>query len=341
MRSFEWLSPTAVPNASMASWDTVASAMTKHSVTTPPTGTILKAGGIDLLGLMRQDLVSPERIIDLRRIPALHGIEPDGQGVRIGALATLASVSSHSLIKSRFPVLSEAINTAGSVQIRNIGTVGGNILQRPRCWYFRSKYHHCVKKGGSHCFALSGENQYHAIFDNQRCAIVHPSTLATVLVALGAMVELHESGGAVRHVTLENFLLTPRDDPHRENDLKANEILTAVCLPALSADARSAYVKHGERDIFDWPLAEVAVVLNFSPSGTCADATIVLGAAAPVPRRAKAAERELVGNYISESIASRAGQAAVSDATPLAKNRYKTWLLQALVRRALAKTVNL
>ena len=252
-------------------------------------------------------------------------------------MVTLASLAADPVVQSRYPALTDAAQTSASPQIRNVATLGGNLLQRPRCWYFRAAEYHCLRKGGGHCFAISGENQYHAIFDNQACAIVHPSTAATVLVALGASVELTNGAGATRNVLLEDFLVSPDQDLQRENDLKPHEILTAILLPALPASLRMAHLKQGEKVSFDWPLADVAVALDFDGNGSCIRAAVILGAAAPVPHRAKAAENILTGKRVDEIVASEAARAALIGAIPLAKNTYKLPLFETLVRRAILK----
>jgi xanthine dehydrogenase YagS FAD-binding subunit len=340
MRSFEWIGRSGLDEVLAAPFDTVADAMVTAADAPVADRAFVKAGGIDLLGLMKEDLVAPERIIDLRRLAGLDRIAAEnGKGLRIGALATLAAVAGHPLVASGYPILAAAAHRSGYPQIRNVATIGGNLLQRPHCWYFRSRHHHCLKKGGAHCFALSGENQYHAVFDNRPCAIVHPSTPATALVALGAAAELRSAEGATRQFALEDFFLRPQRDPHRENDLKPNEILIALHLPALSGRTRMAYLKQGEKDAFDWPLAEVAVVLDLAPDGTCTAASVILGAAAPVPHRATAAERALIGRRVDQRAAGEAARAAVSDATPLAKNAYKLALFETLVGRAVLQAV--
>jgi xanthine dehydrogenase YagS FAD-binding subunit len=238
-------------------------------------------------------------------------------------------------VRRRYPAVADALRSSASPQIRNVATLGANLLQRPRCWYFRAAEYRCLRKGGGHCFAISGENRYHAIFDNRPCAIVHPSTVATALVALGAAVELATADGASRSPPLEDFFVPPDRDLRRENDLKQKEILTAVVLPPLSASARMAHLKQGEKDSFDWPLADVAVRVDISADGVCRTASIVLGAAAPAPHRAKSAEAVLTGKRIDENAASEAGRATLDGATPLAKNAYKLPLFETLVRRAI------
>ncbi len=339
MHDFELVGPDAWQKASTSPCVTVADAMAESAGVATRT-TVMKAGGIDLLGLMKADLVAPQTVIDLRAMRGLDGIEPtDGQGIQIGALVTLAALARHPLIQSRYAILADAAALTGSPQIRTIGTVAGNLLQRPHCWYFRSKQHHCLKKGGEHCFAISGENQYHAVFDNRPCAIVHPSTLATVLVALGAEIELRGPDGFTRRIALEEFFVLPRRDSRRENDLRPGEILTVIRLPPLPAGARMAYLKQGERDAFDWPFAEVATVIERTPDGRCNNASIVLGAASPVPHRATRAESVLRGRHVDEAATREAAEAALGGAAPLAKNAHKLPVFAALVRRAILQAI--
>jgi xanthine dehydrogenase YagS FAD-binding subunit len=335
MNRFEWTSARRVADAAGAGNATVADAM--HSKTgTPGTGAVvLKAGGVDLLDLMKEGLLTPKRVVNLRAIPELGRIveEKDGS-VRVGATVTLAHLAGHPGIRARYRALAQAAGNSASPQLRNMATLGGNLLQRPRCWYFRSLEHHCARKGGQTCFAFAGENAYHAIFGQNGCAIVHPSTSATALVAFGARVELTGAKGRKRTVTLEKFFVSPERDITRENDLKPGEILTAVLLPPLAPNARSAHWRQGELDSFDWPVTDVAVVLDMEKGGVCRHASVVLGAAAPVPHRAKAAEETLAGKRITDEVAREAANAALAGATPLSGNAYKLPIFEALVRRA-------
>jgi xanthine dehydrogenase YagS FAD-binding subunit len=331
---FAWTSAKSIAEATAGASTTVASAMTMSSETIA----VVKAGGIDLLDLLKEGLLKPGKVVSLSAVPGLDAIaEEKSGGLRIGPMVTLAALADHALVQERYPALADALRSSASPQIRNVATLGGNLLQRPRCWYFRSQAYHCLRKGGGHCFAISGENQYHAIFDNMPCAIVHPSTAATVLVALGATAELTDASGAVRQLALADFFVSPDRDLQRENDLQPQEILTAIRLPHLLPNVRMAHMKQGEKDSFDWPLADVAVCLELNPDGTCKRAAIVLGAAAPVPHRATAAEAALVGKSIDEHAAAEAGRLALAGATPLSKNAYKLPLFETLVRRALIK----
>jgi len=336
MQPFEWVNARSAAAAANSEATTVAAArVARGGGQATHDAVVIKAGGLDLLDLMKAGLLQPRRIVNLRDIAGLDRIieEKDGT-LRIGAMITIAQVASNPIVRRRYTALADATGNSASPQIRNVATLGGNLLQRPHCWYFRSAVYHCLRKGGDHCYAIPGENQYHAVFDNAACAIVHPSTAATVLVALGATVELTNADGVGRRVLLEDFFVAPDSDLQRENDLKRHEILTAIVLPAPPAGLRMAHLKQGERDSFDWPLADVAVVLEFDHAGGCRRASIVLGAAAPVPHRSRAAEAALNGRRIDDSVARDAAHAALDGATPLAKNAYKLQLFEVLVRRA-------
>jgi xanthine dehydrogenase YagS FAD-binding subunit len=334
MNRFQWASARGVADAAGAGNATVADAILSKNGSPRTDAVVLKAGGVDLLDLMKEGLLVPKRVVNLRAVPELRRIAEEKDGsMRIGATVTLAQIAEHATIRKRYRALAEAAGRSASPQLRNMATLGGNLLQRPRCWYFRSLEHHCARKGGKTCFAFGGENEYHAIFGQNGCAIVHPSTPATALVAFEARVELVGAKGKKRIVTLERFFVPPERDIGRENDLKPGEILTAVLLPP-DRGARSAHLRQGELDSFDWPIADVAVVLDMESGNVCRRASVVLGAAAPVPHRAKAAETALIGKQITEDVARAAARAALVGATPLGQNSYKLPIFEALVRRA-------
>lgn len=339
MHRFDLAAPKTIAAAATAASATVAHAMTASpELEDRGDVSVIKAGGIDLLDLIKEGLLAPSKVINLREVPGLDAVaEEEGGGLRIGPMVTLASLSAHPTIQQRYPALADALGDSASPQIRNIATFGGNLLQRPRCWYLRSHAFRCLRKGGGHCFAVHGENQYHAIFNNMPCAIVHPSTAATVLVAIGATVEITGSAGAARQLLLEDFFVPVEQDMQRENRLEQHEILAAIRLPHLSPSVRMAHIKQGQKDSFDWPLADVAVVLDRDASGVCQRAAVVLGAAAPIPHRARKAEAALVGQRIDERTAAQAAQAALDGATPLSKNAYKLPLFETLVRRTIIK----
>jgi xanthine dehydrogenase YagS FAD-binding subunit len=342
MKRFEWISAPDVPAAAQARSTLVADAMRTKSGRPATGAVVLKAGGIDLLDLMKEGLLEPGRIVNLRDIPELARIseEPDGT-LRIGSMVTLAQLAADPAVRARHAALADAAGRSASPQIRHVATIGGNLLQRPRCWYFRALHHHCARKGGTTCFAFAGENQHHAIFGHDGCAIVHPSTAATALVAFNASVELFAAKRGKRVVALEKFFLGPSEDLSRENDLKSGEILTAVVLPPARPGMRSAHLRQGELESFDWPIADVAVVIEVDTNGVCRRASVVLGAAAPVPYRAKGAEAALVGKLISEDTARGAAAAAIAGAAPLSKNAYKLLVFEALARRAILSAARL
>jgi len=338
MTPFEWMNPSGIEQAARAATATVAAAMVCPGGKPSADAAVMKAGGIDLIDLMKEGLLTPRRIINLREIPGLDRIEPVSGGLRIGPNVTLAQLAAHEQVRTCFRALADAAGASASPQIRHLATLGGNLLQRPRCWYFRSRAHHCVRKGGDACFAFAGENQYHALFDHNGCAIVHPSTSATALVAFGATLELTDPAGAQRQVSLEDFFLLPEVDIYRENDLLRGEIITAILLRSQPQTARSIHIKFSATESFDWPIADVAVVLDLA-NGFCRKAAVVLGAAAPVPHRAKAAEVALTGKRIDEAVARVAAGAALQGAMPLTKNGYKLPIFQTLVRRAILAAV--
>jgi xanthine dehydrogenase YagS FAD-binding subunit len=336
MNRFEWATPRTIEDAAGAASATVADAMFSRSAQPPSDGAVFKAGGIDLLDLMKEGLLTPRRVVNLRTIPGLDRIdEANGGMLRVGANVTIAQLAADPRVRERYRAVADAVAQSASPQIREVATIGGNLLQRPRCWYFRSRFHHCVRKGGDSCFAFAGENQHHAIFDHNGCAMVHPSTAATALVALGASVVLTDAKKTRRIVRLEDFLLLPETDIQRENDLQPGELLTSILLPAPVPGARSVHIRQGEKDSFDWPIADVAVVLDLQADRICRSAAIVLGAAAPVPHRAKAAEAVLIGRSIDEDVARAAGRAALAGAAPLTRNAYKLPIFETLVRRAI------
>jgi xanthine dehydrogenase YagS FAD-binding subunit len=284
---------------------------------------------------MKEGIASPPRLVNLRNVKGLDTIEEDREtgGLRLGPLLTLARISAEPFVRRRFRALADAAGHAATPQIRNMATLGGNLLQRPRCWYFRAEAFPCRRKGGTTCFAQEGENAYHAIFDNAYCAIVHPSATATALVALGARLQITGAKGA-REVKLESIYLRPEQDVTREHDLAATDVITAIRVPGLAPGAASAYTKLGEKESYDWPIAEVAVVLERS-GGRCTRAQIVLGAAAPVPWRAAKAEAVLTGQPLDEATARVAAKAALEGATPLAQNGYKLPVFEAVIRRTI------
>jgi xanthine dehydrogenase YagS FAD-binding subunit len=335
---FEWMTARSLAEAARATSTTAAAMIETRPSDAAPGADLLKAGGVDLLDLMKRGLLAPRRLVNLRAVANLDAIAEDGRGgLRIGALATLEQVAAHPIVRQRYAALADAAAGSASPQIRAIATLGGNVLQRPRCWYFRSDDQRCLRRGGGRCFAIHGENQYHAVFANEVCAVVHPSTPATALTAFGASVELVDAQGETRRVALDDFFVAPEVDVQRENDLKAGEALVVFLLPPLAVGATSVHLRESERLAFDWPVADVAVVLERDDQARCVRAAIALGAAAATPLRAFSAENLLVGKPIDDGLARAVGEAAVEGATPLTKNRYKPPIFSALVRRALLR----
>jgi len=298
-----------------------------------PEATVL-AGGTDLLPNMKRRQQTPAAVVALRGIAALRGRSFGAdRGLTLGALTPLSAIEHDPAIAEAFPALARAASLVATPPIRNMATLGGNLAQRPRCWYFRSIDFHCKKKGGEVCFAQAGENQFHSIMGNHICAATHASTMATALVAYDARVRLSGPGGD-REIALEQFFTTPEVDVKRENSLLPGELIAEVRLPAPAAGTRASYWKQGERESYDWPIADVAVVLEMSGT-TCKRASIVLGAAAPVPVRAKAAEAQLKGKTIDASLATAAARAALAGATPMTKNRYKLEIFETVIQRTI------
>lgn len=301
----------------------------------------LKAGGIDLVDMMKEGIIEPKRLVNIRALKALKFIREDGDGnLGIGPAVTLNDLADDGKIKEKFNALAQAAGGVASPQIRNTATLGGNILQRPRCWYFRSSDFHCSRKGGDTCFALDGENQYHAIFANSDgCAIVHPSGTAVALMALDARIIISD-GNDEREVKIEEFFITPDTDIGKENILKPNEIITAIIIPSALREHQSFYFKHKEKATFDWPLADVAVAMKLD-SKSCQDVRIILGAAAPVPWRSKDAEAILLGKKIDKNVIKKAAEAAVANAEPLDLNAYKIPLFKTIIYRSICWTVGI
>jgi xanthine dehydrogenase YagS FAD-binding subunit len=296
-------------------------------------GSVLKAGGIDLLDHMKEHLVEPPRVVDIKSLPGMKEIAVEADGsLRIGPLATMAQVAAHAGVQKSHKALAEACGEAASPQIRNVATIGGNVLQRPRCWYYRLESYKCLKKGGSVCYAIGGENRYHVIFGGGPSYAPHPSNAAVPLVAFGATFTLEGPGGK-RSVAAADFFKLPTVNPQAENEIKADEVLTEIRVPS-AAGMVSSFQAIRERAAFDWPLVDVAAVIKLE-NKVVKDARIVLGAVAPIPWRSKKAEDAIVGKPLDEANALAAARGAIVGAAPLSDNGYKVSLLQTVVRRTL------
>jgi xanthine dehydrogenase YagS FAD-binding subunit len=295
------------------------------------------AGGMDLLGLMKNYIAQPDRLVNVKSLDATIQASATA-GVRIGAAVKLIELIEHPGIAKNYPALVTAAEEVGTPQIRNAGTVGGNIMQRPRCWYFRNEEFHCLKKGGARCFAVEGENQYHAIFGGGPCHIVHPSSLAVPFIAYGAKFRVASPGGE-REVDAGEFFELPADNLYGETVLKANELLTHVILPATS-NVKAATYEVRFKQSHDWPLAMASAVLTVD-GNRVKTARVVMGAVAPIPWRAQAAEQALAGKTITEAVATEAANAAVAGATPMTQNSYKVQVARTAVKRAIMRAAGL
>jgi xanthine dehydrogenase YagS FAD-binding subunit len=291
--------------------------------------TVPMAGGMDLLGLMKDYIVAPDRVVSIKGLDS--AITTADGGLRIGAAAKIVDLAEHASARKLFPALVGAAEHVGTPQIRNMGTVGGNIMQRPRCWYFRNEEFNCLKKGGSRCFAVEGENQFHAIFGDGPCHIVHPSSLAVPVIAYGGRFRVVGSSGA-REIDAGEFFQMPSQNLYGENLLQPDEILTHIILPAPGQKSASYEVRF--KQSHDWPLA--AATVNLVMAGAVVkSARIVMGAVAPIPWRAQAAERVLAGKAITEAIATEAANAAVAGARAMTGNQYKIQIARTAVKRAI------
>jgi len=320
MRAFEYTSPTTPQQAVellAGSWDQSA----------------VLAGGTDLLSLMKDDVVAPKRVVNIKDIRELHGVHFGPRGMQIGALTSLGELADHPLVRQHYPAFGDAVVEAASQQIRNLATLGGNICQRPRCWYFRSGFGLTPKTPEGKSLVEEGDNRYHAILGNDGAALfVSPSSIVPAMIAYGARIRMAGPKGA-REVALEKFFVIPKTEGEREHDLRPNEIVTDVFLPP-PAGGKYAHYEVRQKESFDWPLALAAVALQMNGE-TVRSAKIVLGYVAPVPWISEEAAQALVGKTVTEQTAQAAGDAAVSQAKPLSRNRYKVQLARVAVKRAI------
>jgi xanthine dehydrogenase YagS FAD-binding subunit len=292
----------------------------------------LLAGGTDLLDLQKEYVAQPDKIISLRDVRSLSGIQAMPTNLTIAAGTTLADIAANTTIRNQFPALTTAAGDIGGPQIRNMGTLGGNLCQRNRCWYFRDEPTHCLLKGGDTCFAIDGENRYHAIFtQGHKCVIVNPSTLAPVLIALNAQADALGPKGS-RKISLSEFFHAPSSASEREHVLAANEMVLSVTIPITGVKNASYEVRH--KQAYDWPLVQAAVAFKYDDQ-KAKDVRIVLGHVAPTPHVAAAAAKALEGKEVTEETANVAGAAASEGAMPLAQNGYKVKLIAVAVKRAL------
>ena len=291
----------------------------------------IAGGGSDLLGMVKDSLVKPDLIVNLKSIKGLDQIAASANGVNIGGLATLDALHEHSVIRNQYAVLAEAAGVVASPQIRNVGTLAGNVCQRPWCWYFRNGFP-CLKNGGDQCFSMVGENRFHAIFGGGPSYIVHPSDTAPALVALDAKFRVVGPSGE-RMVPAAEFFVLPQTDVARETILNGDEVLAGVQLAAAPAGRRSTYNKVMDRESWTHAIVSAAVVLDMDSGKVCRNARVVLGGVAPIPWRLPKVEQLLAGQRITPELAAKAGEMAIEGAHPLSKNAYKLPMTRALVRR--------
>ena len=295
-------------------------------------GTVVQAGGTDLFGCLRDRVFEASALVSLNNIKELRGITDAGSGIRIGALTTITEIAASPIIRDQYPVLAQAALEVASPQLRNQGTIGGNLCQKPRCWYYRGEFL-CLRKGGETCFAVAGENLYHCILGGDGCYIVHPSDTAPAFVALDAKVRTARSNGT-RTLSVEELFMSPGRNPKKETTLEPGEIVTEILLPVPSKGMVSSYRKVRARRSWDFALASVALAVTMSGKRV-AGARVVLGGAAPVPWRAREVEEIITGKQLDAATIAKASEAAISKAQPLDRNIYKLSLFRGLIEEQL------
>src|SRR5436309_1306767 len=300
------------------------------------------AGGSDIVGGIMKDWVTgkgmplPSALVDITTIPELSGIKNAASGITIGAATTLTDIVESADVQQTIPLLSEAAKTIASPLIRNFGTLGGNINQRPRCWFFRGEDFNCYKKGGDFCYAVTGDNRYHAIIGGELCYIVHPSDTATALLALNASAKIAGAGGE-RTVAFDDYFTGPREDVLRENVLKKDEFMTHVEIPNPASGTKMAWNKLKDRQVYDFALTSVAVAFTMD-GNNWKDGRITLGGVSPVPYRAKVVEDALKGKDIKNSI-KQAVATIRTVARPMSMNAYKVDIAQNMVERTILQAL--
>ena len=295
------------------------------------------AGGTDLLGMMKNDLATPEKVVNLKSIPGLTEIKyTPGKGLSIGALVRVAQIASDKTIQQKYTVLAQAAQNVASPQLRNMGTIGGNLCQRPRCWYFRGDFH-CLRKGGDMCYAVDGENKYHCIIGGEACYIVHPSDTAVALLALDAQLNIY-SNGKTKTVSINDFFILPGDDIMHENILQPGEIVTEIIIPEPKVKVESHYLKFTERGAWDFAIVSVAVIVEKSAT-QIKSARVAWGGIAPRPWQDPEFNKNLQGVMMDDISLKKVTDTLLGDARPLEQNGYKVILTKNLTRKALLDLV--
>ena len=294
----------------------------------------IHAGGTDLLGCMRDKIFPVGRVVAVKDLPGLSGIKENHGDVTVGALTTVAQLAASPVVASFFPGLAMAAGEVASPQLRNQGTVGGNLCQKPRCWYYRGDFY-CLRKGGDNCFAVAGENRFHCILGGDNCFMVHPSDVAPMLIALDASVTVKGPIGTKR-VPVQNLHVHPSEDPRRETVLDANEIIVEAVIPKPSQRHYSSYRKVRARRSWDFALAGIALALRFEGSRV-GMARVVLSGAAPFPWRSREVEEAVTGRPLDDRTIAAAASVIMKQATPLSQNAYKITLFEAAIMEELRK----
>jgi xanthine dehydrogenase YagS FAD-binding subunit len=292
------------------------------------------AGGIDLLGELKERIAEPKTLVNVKALPGTQEITRAGDKWVVGANVTLAALAAHADLRRALPGLAEAADAVGSPQMRNVATVGGNLAQHSRCWYYRHRDVRCLKKGGATCYARDGENKYHSLFSNATCLSPVVSNLATALTALDARV-LVQRGPKPELLTMVQLYASAWDNPRAHNSLRAADLILQVEIPAASG-GRSVYLQMAEKSDFDWALVSCAAAAQVN-GRTLHRARVVLGAVAPVPWQVDEANALLEGKELTDALTAQVADLILRDAEPLAHNAYKVPLAHALIRRALAK----
>ncbi|NOX90387.1 MAG: xanthine dehydrogenase family protein subunit M [Calditrichaeota bacterium] len=296
---------------------------------------LLYAGGTDLLGLIKNEVESPAALINLKAIPGLNGIEySEREGLTIGALVKLSQLSAHEVVREKYSVLEQALKETASPQLRNMGTIGGNLCQRPRCWYFRGDFH-CLRKGGDICYAVDGENKYHCVIGGGPCFIVHPSDPAVALLTLDAGVTIASAKGTKR-VALKDFFVLPEDDIYRENILQPGEIVTHIHVPPVSEKTVSGYIKFRERGAWDFAVVSVAATLRIN-GDTIIDGKAAFGGVAPKPWQEEKINQKLKGLSVKPGNFESLSAEVLKEAEPLNQNAFKLPLVRNLLKRLLVQ----
>ncbi len=289
------------------------------------------AGGTDLLGLIKHEIIDPDQVLNLKGIKNLNKITyKSGSGLTIGALVNIVDIAENPVIREKFAVLSEAASVIGSPQLRNMGTIGGNLCQRPRCWYFREEFD-CIRKGGDICYAYLGKNKYHCIIGGGPCYIVHPSDTAVALTALNAEIRIYTNGN-IRTIPINEFFVLPDSGHLNENILKPGEMLTEIFIPEPTANTKSKYIKFMERNAWDFAVVSVAAVLKIE-NGKINSGNLAWGGVAPVPWYDADINLKLKGMLPSHEALESLSADLFTAAEPLEQNKYKIILSKNLTKR--------